>query len=375
MHEDISRPTLLIVDDISENIDVLIGLLENDYKIKAALNGKRALKITAGKNKPDLILLDIMMPDMDGYEVCRRLKECPDTKNIPVIFVTAKGDVIDESKGFDAGCVDYITKPLSPTLVKARVKTHLALYNQSRILEEKVRERTRELVHTQDVTILGLAVLTEYRDNETGGHIIRTQNYVRILAELLAKHPRFRKFLDEEMVDLLFKSSPLHDIGKVGVPDSILFKTGSLTDEEFKIMKRHPIYGGDALSKSEQAFGSMDSTTFLRVGKEIAYTHHEKWDGTGYPYGLKGEDIPLSGRLMALADVYDALISKRVYKPPFSHAKAMEIITVGDGRVMPDHFDPDILEIFREYHDEFRQIALQYADHEEERKLLSGSHR
>lgn len=371
MHEGISKPTILIVDDLSENIDVLIGILENDYIIKAALNGERALKITAGKNKPDLILLDIMMPDMDGYEVCRRLKKRSDTRGIPVIFVTAKGEVVDEAKGFDAGCVDYITKPVSPPLVKARVKTQLALYHQNRILEKKVRARTREVVHTQNVTIHGLAVLAEYRDNETGGHIMRTKNYVRLLAEHMANLPKFKEFIDEEMIDLLFKSSPLHDIGKVGVPDSILFKAGSLTDEEFAIMKKHPVYGGDALCKSEQALGNMASTTFLRVGKEIAYTHHEKWDGSGYPYGLKGEEIPLSGRLMALADVYDALISKRVYKPPFSHAKAVEIITVGDGRVMPDHFDPDVLKIFRDHHDELRRIALQYVDHEEERELLS----
>lgn len=367
------RQTVLVVDDTTENIDVLNGILKDEYRIKAALNGERALKVASGGTRPDLILLDIMMPDMDGYEVCRRLKERTDTRQIPVIFVTARGEVVNEQKGFEVGGVDYITKPVNPPLVKARVKTHLALYDQNRILEEKVRERTQELVHTQDVTILGMAVLAKYRDNETGGHIMRTQNYVRVLAKHLAGIPKFMKFLDEEMIDLLFKSSPLHDIGKVAVPDSILFKPGALTNEEFAIMKNHPIYGGDAVSKAEQAFGDMDSTTFLRVAKEIAYTHHEKWDGSGYPYGLKGDQIPLSGRIMALADVYDALISKRVYKPPFSHTKAVEIITVGDGGVMPDHFDPDILEIFRNHHDEFRGIALQYADYEEERDLLSRS--
>ena len=285
------------MDDTPENIDVLSGILKDDYKIKAALDGERALKIATGQQPPDLILLDIMMPKMDGYEVCRRLKSRADTRKIPVIFVTAKGEVVDEHKGFEVGCVDYITKPVSPPRVKARVKTQLALYD----------------------------------------------------------------------------SVPLHDIGKVGVPDSILLKPGGLSDEEFAIMKKHPIYGGDALSRAEQAFGNMASTTFLRIGKEIAYTHHEKWDGSGYPYGLTGEEIPFPGRLMALADVYDALISKRVYKPPFSHAKAVKIITVGDGRVMPGHFDPDILEVFTHHHDEFRRIALPYADHEEERELLSQS--
>nr|WP_320190685.1 two-component system response regulator [uncultured Desulfobacter sp.] len=371
MNEYRTRPIILVVDDTPENIDVLTGILKDEYRIKVALNGERALKVASDNNPPDLILLDIMMPGMDGYEVCRRLKGRADTCKIPVIFVTTKDDVTDEFKGFEAGCVDYITKPVSPPLVKARVKTHLALYDQNRTLEEKVRQRTRELVHTQDVTILGLAVLAEYRDNETGGHIMRTQHYVRILAEHLSVQPGFKEFLSDHMIELLFKSTPLHDIGKVGVPDDILLKNGPLTDKEFEVIKQHPIYGGDALSKAEQASGKSNSTTFLQVGKEVAYTHHEKWDGSGYPYGLKGNLIPLSGRLMALADIYDALISKRVYKPPFSHKKAVKIITEGDGRVIPGHFDPDILRVFSNHHDEFRKIALEYADYDEERQLLS----
>jgi putative two-component system response regulator len=371
MQENRAKPIILVVDDAPENIDVLIGILKGDYRTRAALDGERALKIATDNSPPDLILLDIMMPGMDGYEVCRRLKRRADTCRIPVIFVTTKDDVTDEFKGFETGCVDYITKPVSPPLVKARVKTHLALYDQNRVLEEKVRQRTRELVHTQDVTILGLAVLAEYRDNETGGHIMRTQHYVRILAEHLSMQSGFKEFLGDDMVELLFKSTPLHDIGKVGVPDGILLKNGSLTQEEFEVIKQHPIYGGDALSKAEQASGQSTSTTFLQVGKEVAYSHHEKWDGSGYPYGLKGDNIPLSGRLMALADVYDALISKRVYKPPFSHEKAVKIITEGDGRIMPGHFDPDILSVFNDHHDEFRKIALKYADYDEEKKLLS----
>ncbi len=373
MGEQPEKQTILIVDDTPENIDVLDGILRHDYKIKVALNGERALKIVTGKTTPDLILLDIMMPGIDGYEVCRQLKAHADTKKIPVIFVTAKGEVADEAKGFEAGCVDYITKPVSPPLVKARVQTHLALYDQNRVLERKVRERTRELAHTQDVTISGLAVLAEYRDNETGGHIMRTKYYVRALAELLAVHPRFRKFLDEEMIDFLFKSTPLHDIGKVGVPDSILLKPAPLTETEFEAMKKHTIYGGDALARAEKALNTDNFSSFLQVGKEVAYTHHERWDGSGYPKGLKGEEIPLAGRLMAVFDVYDALISKRVYKPPFSHSQAVEIITVGDGRVMPEHFDPDILTAFAENREIFRKIALKYADHEDERKSLSES--
>ena len=288
-----------------------------------------------------------------------------------MIFVTTKDEVDDEYKGFKVGCVDYITKPVSPPIVKARVRAHIALFDQNRVLEEKVRERTRELTHTQDLTIVSLAVLAEYKDNETGGHIRRTQHYVRLLAEHLSMLPKFRDILDEEMIELLYKSAPLHDIGKVGVPDSILLKPGRLTEEEFEIMKQHPVFGGDALSRAEQASGDSAATTFLRIGRQIAYMHHEKWDGTGYPYGLKAEKIPLPGRLMAIADVYDALISKRVYKPAFSHDRAVQIITLGDGRVMPGHFDPDALKIFAEHHDEFRKIALRFADHEEERALLS----
>lgn len=371
MYTDVTRPTLLVVDDTPENIDVLDGILRKDYKIRAALNGEKAIRIATGKNPPDLILLDIMMPDMDGYEVCRVLKARSDTKTIPVIFVTAKGDIVDESKGFEVGCVDYITKPVSAPLVRARVKSQLALYDQSRSLEHMVRDRTRELLHTQDVTILGLALLAEYRDNETGGHIMRTQQYVRTLAEHLVQIPKYRRDLDGEMIELLFKSTPLHDIGKVGVPDSILLKPGPLTDAEFAVMKKHTIYGGDALARAEKALKTGESSTFLKLGKEIAYTHHEKWDGSGYPYGLKGEEIPLSGRLMALFDIYDALISKRVYKPPFPHAKAVAIITEGDGKVMPEHFDPEILEVFKEHHDSFRQIALNFVDHQEEREVLS----
>ncbi|MFC1650884.1 response regulator, partial [Candidatus Latescibacterota bacterium] len=207
--------TILIVDDTPENIDVLVGILSDEYKIKVALNGEKALQIVV-TSPPDLILLDIMMPGMDGYEVCRRLKKSAFTRKIPIIFVTAKGETKDETQGFDLGAVDYITKPVSPPIVKARIKTHLTLYDQNRILEERVIERTKELALTQDVTIHGLASLAETRDNETGGHITRTQKYVRTLAEQLMPHPKFRDYLDDETVDLLFKSAPLHDIGKVG---------------------------------------------------------------------------------------------------------------------------------------------------------------
>ena len=360
--------TILVVDDTPENIDVMRGILKDDYKIKVALNGSKALQIVV-TSPPDLVLLDIMMPGMDGYEVCRRLKESAFTRKIPVIFVTAKGEIEDETQGFELGAVAYITKPVSQPIVKARVKTHLALYDQNRILDEKVKQRTKELALTQDVTIHGLASLAETRDNETGGHIIRTQRYVRTLAEQLMTHPKFRDYLDDDMIELLFKSAPLHDIGKVGVPDRILLKPGKLDHNEFEIMKKHTIYGRDALVRAEEAFGKSESangSNFLRIAHEIAYNHHEKWDGTGYPEGIGGEEITIPGRLMALADVYDALICKRVYKPPFSHKKAREIITAGKGK----HFDPDIVDVFSETEEIFRQTALEFVDNDEERQML-----
>lgn len=224
---------------------------------------------------------------------------------------------------------------------------------------KRIRERTDELNRTRDVTILTLASLAETRDNETGAHILRTQRYVRALAVHLRHHPRFAAELSDENIDLIYKSAPLHDIGKVGIPDAILLKPGKLTDEEFVIMKGHAKIGSDALKITEDQLGS---NSFLRYAREISLTHHEKWDGSGYPYGLRGDAIPISGRLMALADVYDALISKRVYKPAFSHEKAMEIIREGRGK----HFDPDVVAAMDAIEDEFRDIAEKYGDRQHE---------
>ncbi|MHB8204039.1 MAG: response regulator [Desulfomonilaceae bacterium] len=356
----VNQATVLIVDDTPDNISVMSSLLKDLYRVKVATNGETALKIASSHDAPDIILLDIMMPGMDGYEVCRELKSSVLTKKIPVIFITSLLETEDETKGFDIGAVDYITKPVSPPVVLARVKTHLALYDQNRTLEEKVRERTQDLVHGRDVTIHSMAVLAETRDNETGDHIMRTKNYVRILAERLMVHPRFRDSLDLESVELLFKSTPLHDIGKVGVPDRILLKPGKLTVEEFEEMKMHTVYGRNAILKAEEALGDNPETSFLRIAREITISHHEKWDGSGYPYGLKGQGIPISGRLMAIADVYDALVSKRVYKNSMPHEEAVQIITEGDGRTMPNHFDPAVLEAFVELNMQFKIIAEKY---------------
>ncbi len=357
----LTRQKILIVDDVPANISLLGQSLQNKYDILVATNGHDAIRLAQKQPLPDLILLDIMMPGLNGYEVCSRLKQSVITKKIPVIFITAMGENEDEAKGFEVGGVDYITKPISPTIVRARVQTHLALYDQNRELEKKAAERTREIVHTQEVTIYGMAVLAETRDNETGKHIMRTQHYVKTLAEHLMHSKKYRDYLDHSRINLLFKSAPLHDIGKVGIADRILLKPGKLTEEEFKEMKKHTTYGRDAIVKSEIALGSKNTTTFLTLAREIAYPHHEKWNGSGYPEGISGEDIPLSGRLMAIADVYDALISKRIYKPAFPHNKAVDIILKGRG----EHFDPLLVDTFSTIQDRFKNIARKYTDPEE----------
>jgi len=368
---DLTECTLLVVDDTAINIEILVEALSSiTSDIAVAMDGPSALEI-AQESPPDLILLDIMMPGMDGYEVCRRLKADSALRHIPIMFITAMSEIENKTRGFELGAVDYITKPFEVIEVRARVKTHLALQKarqalarQNEILEIKVRERTRELTLTQEVTIESMAALAEHRDPETGGHIQRTKNYVRILAMRLQSNPRFKDILTAAVIDLLYLSAPLHDIGKVGIPDHILLKPGKLTAEEFKEMKKHPVYGRDALRSAVRKLGGQ---SFLRFAMEIAYSHQEKWDGSGYPEGLKGEEIPVSGRLMALADVYDALISRRVYKPPFTHQQAVEMILQGKGR----HFDPAMVDAFMDIQEDFRQIALRFVDFEEEKATLS----
>ena len=327
------------------------------------MDGETALE-DINENPPDLILLDIMMPGMDGYEVCRRLKADPETESLPVIFLTALTDAQEEARGLELGAVDYITKPFNPALVKARVRNHLELKRHRDHLEELVEERTREIALTQEATIESMAILAEYRDPETGGHIRRTQHYVKLLAEHLCDHPKFKNTLTPDVVELLFKSAPLHDIGKVGIADHILLKPGQLTDDEYVEMKKHVLLGRDAIRSAERRLGG---NSFLRFAREIAESHQEKWDGSGYPHGLEGDAIPISGRLMAVADVYDALISKRVYKPSFLHSEAVETIRQGSGR----HFDPDVVEAFLVLEDAFRHVAYEYADCDEEREALS----
>ncbi|MBU4263588.1 MAG: two-component system response regulator [Proteobacteria bacterium] len=357
--------TILLVDDDPSNLDILSRLLQPYYEVLAAPSGERALEIVAREKKPELILLDVLMPNMNGYDVLAILRKDPATQNIPVIFVTGMDSSEDEKCGLKLGAADYITKPYRPPIILARVHAQLELKrardwmrNQNAYLEAEVARRMHDIQLTQDITIKVLAELAETRDNETGNHIRRTQEYVHILAARLQSHPRFSDYLTDEVVELLAKSAPLHDIGKVGIPDHILLKPGKLTVEEWTIMKTHSLLGAQAI---ERALRHVDRRIdFLDMAKQCVHFHHEKWDGSGYPEGRKGDDIPLPARLMALADVFDALISRRVYKLPMPVEQAQDIIAAERGR----HFDPDIVDVFLAGFTEFVAVARQYNDEE-----------
>lgn len=362
-----TKPTVLVVDDTPDNLALMSGLLKERYRVKVANHGEKALRIAQGEDPPDLILLDIMMPGLSGYEVCQTLKADPATWDIPIIFLTAITATEDEKKGLEMGAADFITKPVNPPILLARVATQLQikaaadfLKDQNAYLDAEVERRGRELAAIQDVTILAMASLAETRDNDTGNHIRRTQNYVKVLAEHLKHHPRFKFFLTDRTIDLLYKSAPLHDIGKVGIPDRILLKPGRFEPHEMEIMKTHCKLGRDAIAHAEEQLGLQ--VEFLKYAKEIAYSHQEKWDGSGYPEGLAGDAIPISARLMAVADVYDALISRRVYKAGMPHEAAVRIITEGRGK----HFDPDIVDAFVALAPQFQAIALRFADSDED---------
>ena len=358
---DDSRQTILIVDDTPENLTVLGELLQPGYRVRAANSGRRALQMVGSDPRPDLILLDVMMPEMDGFAVLDRLRGLPYARDIPVIFVTAMDGTEDEERGLELGAVDYITKPLRPSIVLARIRIHLELKKardwlkgENSILEAEVAKRMSENQLIQDVSIHALAHLAETRDPETGNHIRRTQGYVRLLAEALRHHPRFEGQLTDHIIEALVKSAPLHDIGKVGIPDSILLKPGKLTADEWQIMKTHAALGAEAIEQAER--DADRPVEFLALAKDIARHHHERWDGAGYPDRLAGDAIPLSARLMALADVFDALINRRVYKPAFSFADSHAIIAAERGR----QFDPDVADAFIARFDDFVAIAKRY---------------
>lgn len=360
------QPVVLIVDDIPGNIVLMRRLLApKGYDVREAEGGRAALE-SVNSDPPDVILLDLIMPDMNGFEVCERLKRNLATRHIPVIIVTGMAEHEANIRALEAGADDFLTRPIDPVLLEARIHSSVkskALQDQiiryqrrleddNVALEERVRERTALLERTQQVTVFSLARLAESRDPETGEHLDRMRRYVREIAIELGKRPKYESIIDSGFIETLYYSSPLHDIGKVGIPDAILLKPGKLTHEEFDIMKTHTLIGGDTLKAADDEAGG---NSFLTMGRDIAYYHHEKWDGNGYPFGLKGLDIPLPARILALGDAYDALTSRRPYKEPFSHEVSKDIIVKASG----SHFDPEIVDAFLARENKF--IAIQGA--------------
>jgi putative two-component system response regulator len=336
------KATILVVDDTPDNIDVLVGILKMDYHIKAAKNGDIALKISRLAESPDLILLDIMMPGIDGYEVCRQLKADHTTRHIPIIFVTAKINIEDEIKGLELGAVDYITKPISPPIVQARVRTHLALHNQNRELDRKVKEQTRTIEETRLKIIQRLGRAAEYKDDDTGMHVIRMSYYSRILAIAAG--------MSEAAADTLMNAAPMHDIGKIGIPDRILQKPAKLDADEWKEMQTHAYIGSQIIGE--------DSSELLDMARIVAINHHEKWNGSGYPKGLVGEEIPRIARIVAIADVFDALTSERPYKEAWPVEKAIALLNEEAGK----HFDPELIPLFINELPEILKVKKQFTD-------------
>ena len=371
------KADVLVADDQVENLLLLVNMLSPHYNVHPFTDGAALVRHVAAGNPVDLVLLDIVMPNLDGYETCRQLRAMPNMEDVPVIFLTSLTSTEDEARGLALGAIDYIAKPFSPPIVMTRVRNHVQLSRALRViinnndwLDQCVAERTAELASKnvqltaalekvaviQDVTIVAFSSLAETRDNETGKHIRRTQNFVRELALAVRDEPKYAEQLDDETINEFYKSAPLHDIGKVAIPDHILLKPGRLTPDEFEIMKTHAEHGRNTIQVAEASL--VGGNSFLRHAREIAYGHHEKWDGSGYPQGIAGESIPLSARLMAVADVYDALTSKRIYKPGISHEEAVRIITDGRG----SHFDPVIVDAFMRIQGKFSEIAAHMSE-------------
>ena len=351
------RKKIIMVDDDRTNLTVVKNALIDRYDVFTVPSGEKLFGLFE-KVAPDLILLDIEMPEMNGYEVIRKLKDSEQTVDIPVIFLSGMIDPESEIEGLNLGAVDYIFKPFSRELLLKRIELHLLLEAQkqelkrySSNLEGMVLEKTQTVIELQNTVVKTVAELVESRDNITGGHITRTQNYLRILVNLLLKHGIYLKELEQWDIDLFVTSSQLHDVGKISIKDEILLKPGSLTDEEFEIMKNHAAFGRKIIEKIEE---STPNNAFLEHAKILAGSHHERWDGNGYPLGLKGEDIPLQGRLMAIVDVYDALTNDRPYKKAYTHEEAIGIIEEGTGK----HFDPLIGEVFVRYEKDFANADM-----------------
>jgi len=323
------KQTLLLVDDEPTNLRVLRTILQDDYRLLFAKSGEEALQLVQ-QQQPDLILLDVMMPGMTGYDVCARLKASPATQRLPVIFVTALKDEVDETKGFAVGAVDYITKPVSPAVVRARVKTHLSLV------------RADELKQTRLQVIQRLGRAAEYKDNETGLHVMRMSHYAQVLAQGYG--------LSAQQAEDLLHAAPMHDIGKIGIADSILLKPGKLTAEEYQQMQQHPLIGAEII-------GDCDSD-LLRMAKVVALYHHEKWDGSGYPHGLVGEAIPLEARIVAVSDVFDALTSARPYKAAWSIEDTLQYMRAQKGL----HFEPRLVDLLEQHLPEILAIRQRWAE-------------
>lgn len=348
------QATILVVDDDGFNRQLLEALLAAvGYAVRSAASGEEALAAVS-EQQPDLILLDVMMPGIDGFEVARRLKDDPRSRPIPIILVTALEDSESRIRGLEAGAEEFLTKPVNRTELQVRIKNMLRvkefndfLADHNRLLEEQVSTRTRQLNESYRDTLFSLARAAEYHDEDTGLHIKRVSHYCVTLADQIGMDAVFR--------DAIFYASPMHDVGKIGVPDAVLLKPAALNAEEWLVMKKHPEQGGKIL-------GEISASPYITMGKEIALGHHERWDGSGYPNGRRGEEIPLSARIMALADIYDALRSRRSYKQPYAHEQSMEIITTGDGRTLPAHFDPAVLAAFKDCADTFREIYDAHMD-------------
>jgi len=346
---------ILVVDDTIENLTLLTKMLKDSgYSVRPVPNGKLALQAAATK-KPDLILLDITMPEMDGYEVCQRLKADVKLREVPVLFISALSQTEEKVKAFEVGGVDYITKPFQFDEVKARVDAHLHLYRLQQYLAEVVQDQVREIYEQQMGMIFGLAKLAEIRDTDTGRHLERIRELCRLFASELQKMPKHQNHVDNDYVVRIFQASPLHDVGKVGIPDHILLKPGKLTPEEFDIMKTHTVIGAKTLMDVRQRY---PNNQFIRMGIKIALSHHERWDGKGYPEGLIGDNIPLSARIMSIVDVYDAVRSKRVYKPPLPHEETCKIILAGAG----SQFDPELVNVFASLRKRFQEIWEEMQD-------------
>jgi putative two-component system response regulator len=355
-------PTVLVVDDAPANLTLLAGLLQPHCRVKLAASGQKALELVA-RARPDLILLDVMMPELDGYEVCRRLKADPATRHIPVLFLTAMSQPEDEARGFEVGAADFIQKPISPAIVQARVRTHLQikayqdeLTERNAWLHDALAQRMAQVDQLREATLHVMISFAEFRDEETGNHVKRTQEYVRTLATRLFEDGAHPEVLHADSIEHIAKSAPLHDIGKVAIPDHILLKPGRLDADELVIMRQHAMHGWEMLRRAAQRMGDDDG--FLRHAMDIARHHHEKWNGEGYPDRLAGEAIPLSARLMAVADVYDALISRRPYKAPMPHEQAVAFIREGAG----NHFDPQVVDAFERSLEQFIHIAYTWSD-------------